>query len=253
MPQARPAGPQVRPSTGLKALLALLRPFASRKAGRKVVAVESLTGIEAATRCRAPLRPPPVPRRVVPLPPLLPAKCGSAVRAIGYLLQSARLGPAPAAARRGCAQARRCLELLVARHQASVRVGVGMTPSRSAAAGARWRSRTWARASPRPPGAWSRRAAPSAPAARRAAQARACRRSRVCTLPVSYRGISVLLRTGQEPVAERRARRVLFEAVCVPRAAMCLGYEGGLQARQQPKHIARRSRAGRSRCATTGS
>ena len=41
---------QVRPSTGLKALLALLRPFASRKAGRKFVAVESLTGIEAATK-----------------------------------------------------------------------------------------------------------------------------------------------------------------------------------------------------------
>ncbi|KAK9825463.1 hypothetical protein WJX81_005184 [Elliptochloris bilobata] len=40
----------VRPSAGLKALLALLRPFASRKAGRKIVAVESLTGIEAATR-----------------------------------------------------------------------------------------------------------------------------------------------------------------------------------------------------------
>ncbi len=58
VPQAQSAAPQVRPSTGLKALLALLRPFASRKAGRKVVAVESLTGIEAATRCRAP---PPAP------------------------------------------------------------------------------------------------------------------------------------------------------------------------------------------------
>lgn len=47
---------QVRPSTGLKALLALLRPFASRKAGRKFVAVESLTGIEAATgHARAPV------------------------------------------------------------------------------------------------------------------------------------------------------------------------------------------------------
>ena len=50
-PKPYPGDVQVRPSTGLKALLALLRPFASRKAGRKVVAVESLTGIEAATRC----------------------------------------------------------------------------------------------------------------------------------------------------------------------------------------------------------